>query len=132
VESVTSPIPPEFFKQGWDVRGSLLPAEHKVLWQDVGQDIPLEQIMSQDARTAISVGRIYSHFRKTRKIKTEKVGQTKQVPCYSHAAGNIQMKRKYPRQDAGMLGMVATSSAAREQYINIKKGEAEVVVECIE
>ena len=132
VESAASPIPKEFFTQTWDVRGPLTVGVHKILWQDAGAQIPLDQIMSQDARTAISVGRIYSHFRRTRKIRTERAGQTKQVPCYSHAAGNIQMKRKFPRQDAGMLGMVATSSAARVQYINLKKSEAAVVTECME
>ena len=66
--SVKTPVPERYFETNssfsWD--GNLVPAPQPLLWQDVAPHVPLRQLISQEARQMVSIGRLYSHYRRTR------------------------------------------------------------------
>jgi len=127
-----TPIPKEFFASvDWTASGSLVPNSSPILWQDAGPDVPFHKITSQNARTAVSIGRIYSHFRRTRKIRLNNNKEQKQVPCYSHGAGSMQIKSRFPCEDMGLLGIIAMSAEAKEKYFHMSQEEWSVVEECM-
>jgi len=131
-EKPRTPIPEEFFAgESWTWTGNLLETTHPVLWQDTGPAAPFHRILSQEARTAVSLGRIYSHFKRTRAIRKQD-GSTQRFPCYSHASGSMQTKARFPCEDVGMLGIVAVSQETKEQYFTMSRTEWSVVEQCVE
>ena len=102
-----TPIPRIFFERNaieFSWGGSLVPAPIACLWQDVHPEIPFGRLLSQDARSMVSVCRLYSQYRKKRQVVSYSTHGSKYVDCYEHVAGQTSTRSRCPQDDVACLG----------------------------
>ena len=95
--------------------GKLVAEEWYCLQQHAPDDVPFEHLRSQEAKSAVSVCRLWSHLRSHRPVGKPGSKSARQVPTFTHVSGNVQTKAKFPYEDMGFFGIVAMNDEEREK-----------------
>ena len=124
-EVVREPIPKEYFAQqpifSWN--GNLVPNSCSFLWQDVHPSVPFRDLFSQEARNLLSIARLYSHYRESRKYTADSMGRSHTVSCYSHVSGMVNHSGRYVADDMGLYGVVIARDDAKARIFKMKSVE---------
>ena len=128
-------IPQQYFadKSTFSWTANLVPNSCSFLWQDVDPSIPFRELFSQEARNLLSIARVYSHYRESRKYTADSTGRNTSVPCYSHISGMINHSGRYIADDMGLYGIVLARDDAKARIFKMKwKEEKDAAQQCVD
>ena len=130
----SSPIIPSHLQQSnpgskeyWN--GILVDSYEEDLLEEAPSDIPFSELQSKEANAAVSMVKLHSHFKKTRRLASV-AGKQQVVQTFGHVSGNLQCKARFPLEDAGLNGLLIMTDERREKDLHLKKTELKHVQTC--
>ena len=129
-----SPIIPSYLQQDsphgkeyW--KGILVTSYEKDLLEDAPPNIPFRKLRSKESIAAVSMVKLHSHFKKTRRVAAG-AGKQQVLSTFGHVSGNLQAKPRFPFEDAGINGVVIMTDERREKDLHLKTAEFKYVQAC--